>query len=150
MSSEIEQIEDKIIAEIQRTAERTGYPMIGIENTETWSGSDIEEMLRSILTPEAARVIYAGDTQGEIKVMGGGDAHNENMLWRIALVMTNLRSQAAGSRAGYVYIEAMKKCFARFLVTPFRGYLHHTKTELLYVGKGKHVYGFELERSIGK
>jgi hypothetical protein len=154
MPTEIEQIEDLIITEIKRASERTTnnvvYPVIGISDCETWSGGDIEEMLREVNSETAARVIYAGSKQGDIKVIGGGAAHDENIRFRVALVVTNLRSQAEGSRGGYVYIEAMKLCFARFMLTPLRGFLKNTEDNLLYVEGGKHVYGFELERSIGK
>lgn len=155
MPTEIEQIEDLIIAEIRRTVERkdsrgTEFPVIGIADCETFAGTDIPGMLPTIASNQAVRVIYAGDEQGDIKAIGGGDAHDETMTWRLAIVVTNLRSRGAGARAGYAFIEPMKKCFARFMLTPLRGYLHHTKTELLYVGNGKYVYGFELERRINK
>jgi hypothetical protein len=44
----------------------------------------------------------------------------------------------------------MKECFARFNLTPLRGFLKNTEDSLLLVEGGKHVYGFELERSISK
>ncbi len=150
MSTEIEQIEDLIIAEIKRTADRAGYPVIGIDDCDTWAGEDIEGMLANIFSETAVRVIYAGSKQGALKVIGGGTAHDEDMRWRVALVVTNLRSQADGSRSGYSYLEAMKQCLARLPLVPLRGYLWNTEDNLLYVKGGKHVYGFELERSVNR
>lgn len=150
MSTEIEQIEDLIIAEIQRTADRGGYPVIGIDDCDTWAGEDIEGMLANIFSETAARVIYAGSRQGELKVIGGGTSHDEDMRWRVALVVTALRSRTEGSRSGYSYIEAMKQCLAKLPLAPLRGYLWNTEDNLLYVKNGKHVYGFELERSASK
>ena len=154
MPTEIEQIEDLIITDVKRKAERVTsgvvYPVIGIDDCETWSGDDIQDMLREINSETAVRVIYAGSKQGELKVIGGGASHDETARFRLALVVTNLRSRGEGARGGYVYIEAMKQCFARFMLTPLRGYLKNTEDNLLLVEGGKHVYGFELERSIGK
>lgn len=148
MPTDIEQIEDLIIAEIQRTDERIGFPVIGINDCTTWAGQDIQEMLQSILSDTAARVIYAGSKQGALKVIGGGSGHDETLMFRVAVIVSSLRSRTEGSRSGYAYLESMKKCFAKFSVAPLRGFLWNISDELLYVGNGKHVYGFEIERSV--
>ncbi len=150
MPTEVEQIEDLIIAELKRTTERTGYPAIGIQNADTFDSDDLEEMLRTINTLTAARVIYGGGKRGASKVMGGGVAYDEELRFRIAIVVTNLRSAKDGSRAGYAYVDAAIKCFMRFPLTPLRGYLWCPEDNLLLTKYGKRVYGLELERSINK
>ncbi len=150
MPTEIEQIEDLIITEIKRTSERTAngvtYPVIGIQNADTWSGGDIEEMLQAVLTPEAVRVIYTGGKHAEKKLIGAATNHDKTMTFRIALVLSNLRSRKDGSRAGYAYLDAIDQCFTQFKVTPLRGYLWPVADELLLVKYDKFVYGFEFER----
>ncbi len=154
MPTEIEQIEDLIISEIKRTSERTANgiicPVIGIQNADTFGSDDIEEMLRTINTLTAARVIYGGGKRGASKVIGGGVAYDEDLSFRVVIVVTNLRSAKDGSRSGYAYVDAAIKCFMRFPLTPLRGYLWCPEDNLLLTKYGKWVYGLELERSINK
>lgn len=151
MPTEIEQIEDLIITECKRTTQRlnasgTELPIIGISNTDSWAGGDVEEMLLTINTETAVRVIYTGGKPGAKKLIGAATNHDKTMTFRLALVITNLRSRKAGSRAGYAYLDAIDRCFTQFKLTPLRGHLWPVSDDLLYVKNGKYVYGFEFER----
>ncbi len=139
MSSEIEQIEDKIINAVKTT--------VGIADCDTWAGGDVEEMLRTILSSTAVRVIYAGGKHGEKKVIGG-NTNERVMSFRLALVVTSLRSRKEGSRGAYDYIELMNSTFKGFALTPLRGFLWPISDDLLLVRADKFVYAFEFERRL--
>jgi hypothetical protein len=137
VTTEIEQVEDKIITAVKTT--------IGIADCDTWQGGDLEEMLAAVLSPIAVRVIYAGGKHGEKKVIGVNRS-DRDMTFRLALVVSNLRSPKDGSRGAYAYIESMLTTFRGFSLTPLAGYLWPISDELLLIRTGRFVYGFEFER----
>ena len=143
---EITQIENAIIAEVQRTEDRPNYPVIGIQDADHWSGGDIQEMLMTILSPQAVRVIYAGSKPGPLKVIGGGSTSDDVQNFKVALIVTDLTKGPAGSSAGYAAIEAIKKCLKHLSIPPLRGFLWVTSDDLLLVKNGKYIYGFDIER----
>jgi hypothetical protein len=137
MTTEIEQIEDKIITAVKTT--------VGIADCDTWQGGDLEEMLATVLSSTAVRVIYTGGKHGEKKVIGANRS-DRDMTFRLALIVSNLRSMKDGSRGAYTYIESLLSTLRGFSLTPIAGYLWPISDELLLIKTGKFVYGFEFER----
>jgi hypothetical protein len=137
MATEIEQIEDKIITAIKTT--------VGIADCDTWSGGDIEELLPTVLSATAARVIYASGRHGDKKVIGA-NTNDREMLFRVALIVTNLRARKDGSRGAYQHIESLNGALKGLSCSPLPGYLWPVSDELLLIQGGKFVYGFEFER----
>lgn len=148
--TEIDQIIDACIAEIQRTTDRLDarnntYPIIGIKDCIAWDGGDIESIVGGVNSLVACRVIYAGSKTGELLNIGGSTSE-EKQVYRILLVVSSLRAKSQSARSAYEYIEAIKTCFARFKL-PVKGFLRYTEDNLLLVRSGRYAYGFDLERN---
>jgi hypothetical protein len=148
LSTEIEQIEDKIIYAIEAAA-----PEFAI--VETWpDSSDLDDLLRNATQLPACYLIYGGTRFGEKKLIGASAADRDQTL-RLTIILENLRQSVQdGQRGAYELIEAIvgnassAGIIRSLSLAPLAGFLWPVSDDLIAVKYGKFAYGIELVRKM--
>ncbi len=170
MPSEIERIEDAVIAAIKAA--------LDFRIVDTWPSHNLDELLKNTVALPACYVIYGGTKHAEKKVIGGTTADREQ-TFRLIVILQDLNiKRKSGQRRSYQYIEALvgnasspgiikqivlnpilAKLFNSAMCNPLvyncgdvgaagalAGYLWPVDDGLIAVQDGKFVYGVEFVR----
>ncbi|MCK9420211.1 MAG: DUF1834 family protein [Nitrospirae bacterium] len=141
MSTEIDQTEDLII-----TAIKIAAPEFRI--VDTWPDKmDLDTLLEEMLQTPACYVISAGVKYGEKKTIGANNSDDE-MTFRLTIVVENLRTRQDGIRGAYALIDAVKTKLKGMNVAPLRGFLWPVTVELIAVKNQYFAYGMEFVRKV--